>query len=103
MNAESRGAIKAHGVSIWLKADLDVLLARVKRRSNRPLIKGDNPEAVMRRLMDERYPVYAEADIHIHSREVAHETVMSEILEKLAAHLKAQPTEARHEHDRNAG
>lgn len=88
MNAESRAAIKAHGVSIWLRADLDVLMARVRRRSNRPLIKGDNPEAVMRRLMEERYPVYAEADIHIDSREVAHEMVMSEILDRLAAYLR---------------
>lgn len=91
MNAETRAAITTCGVAVWLKADLDVLLSRVKRRSNRPLLKGEDPEAVMRRLVDERYPVYAEAPIHIHSREVAHDVVITELICALDVWLAANP------------
>lgn len=84
MNAETRAAIKDAGVSIWLKAELPVLMKRVMRRDNRPLLKTDDPEAVMRRLMETRYPVYAQADLVVESREVAHETIVAEIIEALA-------------------
>jgi shikimate kinase len=87
MNLETRAAINAGGVAIWLKADLDVLMSRVKRRSNRPLLKGGDPAETMRQLMNERYPVYAQAPIHIASREVAHETVLAEILAALVDYL----------------
>ena len=87
MNPETRAAIDAAGVAIWLKADLDVLMSRVRRRSNRPLLKSGDPAETMRRLMDERYPVYAEAPIHIASREVSHETVLAEIAVALVDHL----------------
>ena len=87
MNTDTRAAIDAGGVAIWLKADLDVLMSRVKRRSNRPLLKSGDPVATMRRLMDERYPVYATAPIHIASREVAHETVLAEIVAALVGHI----------------
>lgn len=93
LNPESRAAIREHGIAVWLKADLDVLMARVRRRSDRPLLRNGDPEAVMRRLMEERYPVYAEADVHIHSREIAHETVIAEIIEALADRLRCMPTE----------
>jgi shikimate kinase len=72
MNLETRAAINAGGVAIWLKADLDVLMSRVKRRSNRPLLKAGDPETIIDRLIGERYPVYEEADIHVQSRDVAH-------------------------------
>ncbi len=87
MHPETRAAIDTGGVAIWLKADLDVLMSRVRRRSNRPLLKAGDPVETMRRLMDERYPVYAEAPIHIASREVAHETVLAEIVAALVDHL----------------
>lgn len=89
MSAETRAAIAAGAVSLWLRADLDVLMARVRKRSNRPLLLNDDPEGTMRRLMDERYPVYAEADIHILSRDVAHEVVAEEALAALAGFLGA--------------
>jgi shikimate kinase len=92
MNAETRAAIDAGGVAIWLKADLDVLMSRVKRRSNRPLLKTGDPVETMRRLMNERYPVYAQAPIHIASREVAHETVLAEIVAALVDHLSRTNT-----------
>jgi len=75
MNPETRAAILEGHVSIWLKAELDTLMSRVRRRGNRPLLKTDDPEATMRRLMDERYPVYAKADITVLSRESTHDEV----------------------------
>ncbi len=95
MNPETRAAIDAAGIAIWLKADFDVLMSRVRRRSNRPLLKGGDPAETMRRLMAERYPVYAEAPIHIESREVAHETVLGEIAAALVDHLAGQAPSAR--------
>jgi shikimate kinase len=94
MNAETRADIAASGVAVWLKADLDVLLSRVRRRNNRPLLNSGDPEATLRRLIDERYPVYAEAPIHVHSRDIAHDAVVTDILKALAEHLSApRPTE----------
>ncbi|TIV90209.1 MAG: shikimate kinase, partial [Mesorhizobium sp.] len=59
MNAQTREAISAHGVSVWLKADLDLLMERVSKKQNRPLLKNPDPRAVLEKLMGERYPVYA--------------------------------------------
>ena len=87
MLPETRGAIRENGVSIWLKADRDLILSRVRRRSNRPLLKSGDPETVIDRLIAERQPVYAEADIHIQSRDVAHDVVIDDILAALAEHL----------------
>ena len=87
MNADTRAAIGAKGVSIWLKAEFDVLMRRIKRRYDRPLLKTDDPGATLRALMDERYPVYALADVTVQSREVAHEKIVDEIVSGLAAHL----------------
>ena len=85
MNEDTRAAIKAHGISIWLRADLDVLMRRVAKRDNRPLLKADNPSAVMQSLMDQRYPIYASADFTIESRDTAHEVIVTEIVTALAA------------------
>ena len=87
MLPETRGAIRENGVSIWLKADRDLILSRVRRRANRPLLKSGDPETVIDRLIAERQPVYAEADIHIQSRDVAHDVVIDDILAALAEHL----------------
>ncbi len=84
MNAETRARIKEHGYAIWLRAELGVLMRRVMKRDNRPLLKTADPEATMRGLMDLRYPVYAEADLVIDSREVPHEVIISEIIAALA-------------------
>lgn len=67
MDAGTRRVIAARGVSVWLRADLDVLFARVSRRTNRPLLKTPDPRAVLAELIDRRYPIYAEADITIDS------------------------------------
>ncbi|WP_296578292.1 shikimate kinase [Phreatobacter sp.] len=87
MNAETRARIRERGISIWLKAELDVLMKRVKRRGDRPLLKADDPQAVLKRLMDERYPVYAEAALTVLSREATHEDAVEDVLRALACHL----------------
>ncbi len=98
MNAETRANIAKHGISIWLKAELPVLLHRVRRRDQRPLLAKGDPEEVMRALMDERYPIYAAADAIVESRDVPHEVIVSEVVEALCRKLgcKVQaPAEAR--------
>ncbi|MCX5494627.1 shikimate kinase [Kaistia dalseonensis] len=87
MSEETREAIAAGAISIWLRADLDILMARVRKRSNRPLLQTADPEATMRGLMDQRYPVYAKADIHILSRDVAHDVVADETIRAIDAFL----------------
>ena len=90
MDAGTRDNIKAGGISIWLKADLPVLLHRVRRRDNRPLLARGNPEAVMTELMQKRYPVYAEADITVESREVPHDVIVADVVEALSRFLGCQ-------------
>jgi shikimate kinase len=87
MNAETRANIKTHGISIWLKAELKVLLKRVHRRDNRPLLAGDDPETVMKKLMAERYPIYAEADLTVESRDVPHDVIVGAVVDTLADRL----------------
>lgn len=87
MNAKTREATKQKGISIWLKADLDVLMKRVSRRTDRPLLQNDDPEAVMKRLIAERYPLYAQADLTIDSKEGPHDAVVDEIVRALVAFL----------------
>lgn len=94
VDPDTRKAICDTGVAIWLKADLEVLLSRVKRRSNRPLLKGPDPEGTMRRLVEERYPAYEAAPIHIHSREVSHDVVIEEVLVALDRYLADHPAPA---------
>jgi shikimate kinase len=93
MNAETRQAIAQSGISVWLKADLALLVRRVAKRNNRPLLKAGNPEDVMQALMDARYPVYAQADITVESRDVPHEVIVGEILERLAHTLRSASPE----------
>ncbi|MGZ5842583.1 MAG: shikimate kinase [Xanthobacteraceae bacterium] len=87
MNENTRASIRQKGISVWLKADFEVLMRRVKRRSaDRPMLQGDPAERV-RHLMEERYPVYAEADTVVMSRDVPHETIVNEIVTELARKL----------------
>ena len=85
MVAETRDNIRRSGISVWLKAELPVLMRRVLKRNTRPLLEKD-PEGVMRQLMEARYPIYATADITVESRDLPHETVVGEIIEALAKH-----------------
>ena len=84
MNEATRDEIHAGGVSVWLKADLDVLMKRVQRRSDRPLLKTEDPEATMKALLDERNPIYALADLEIESRTVNRDVIAGEVVDLLA-------------------
>lgn len=83
MDTDTRARVAEKGVSVWLRAELPVLMRRVSRRDNRPLLKTGKPSAVMAKLMEERYPTYAKADIVAESRDVPHEQIVSEIVAKL--------------------
>jgi shikimate kinase len=79
MNEETRALIAERATSIWLKAELAVLVRRVAKRNTRPLLKDGDPEEIMRRLMDERYPVYAMADITVETQDGPHDEVVAAI------------------------
>jgi shikimate kinase len=87
MRGETRERIRAKGISIWLKAEAEVLLRRVRRRSDRPLLQTDDPAAIIDRLVAERYPVYAEADLTLLSRDVPHDRIVDECIAALSSHL----------------
>jgi shikimate kinase len=87
MSAETRQILRERSVTVWLKADLDVLMERVQRRPIRPLLATADPRGVMLGLIEKRYPVYAEADITILSRNVRREVIAEEIIEALDRHL----------------
>ncbi|HEY7749354.1 MAG TPA: shikimate kinase [Aestuariivirgaceae bacterium] len=86
MNKGTRENIERMGIAVWLKADISLLMKRVRRRDNRPLLKSEDPEEVMRQLMAERYPVYGLADITVESRDVPHNSIVSDVIRALAAH-----------------
>jgi len=94
MDRETRAAISEKGISIWLRADLDVLLERVLRRDNRPLLKQGDPKEILRKLMVERDPVYAQADLTVTSGQGPHEDVVEDIVEALQRHLAGGSTDA---------
>lgn len=84
MNEETRARISEHGVSVWLKAPLPLLMKRVMRRQDRPLLQDGDPEAVMRKLIDKRYPIYAQADVTVESRDVQHSLMVNDVIRALA-------------------
>ncbi len=84
INDETRSRIQSSGVSVWLKADLPLLMKRVMKRQDRPLLKTADPEGVMRALMQRRYPVYALADVTIESRDVQHNNMVNDVIRALA-------------------
>ncbi|MDN5926414.1 MAG: shikimate kinase [Hyphomicrobiales bacterium] len=89
MNQQTRLGIAGNGISVWLKADLDLLMQRVTKKPSRPLLQNPDPRAVMARLMEQRYPVYATADITIQTRDERRELIAAEVLEALKAKLIA--------------
>jgi shikimate kinase len=90
MNADTRAAIKAKSVSIWLTAEVDVLMRRInKRRHERPMLQDENPAARLRELLAQREPVYASSDLTVQSREVPHDAIVTEIVAALGHFLDA--------------
>jgi len=87
MRQETRDRIRDKAVSIWLKADADIIMKRVKRRADRPLLQTADPAGTVERLIGEREPIYSHADITIWSRDVPHEKIVDECLEGLHALL----------------
>ena len=89
INPDTRAAIAAKGISIWLKAEADVLMKRIKRRQDRPLLHTADPAATLRKLLEEREPVYALADLTVQSREVTHDRIVDEIVGAIAGRIGA--------------
>jgi len=89
MREETRNRIGAKAVSVWLKADADIIMRRVRRRADRPLLQTPDPEATIGRLISEREPVYQHADLTIWSRDVPHEKIVDECIDALHARLRA--------------
>ncbi|HLX14582.1 MAG TPA: shikimate kinase [Bradyrhizobium sp.] len=87
MRQETRDRIRDKAVSIWLKADTDIIMRRVKRRSDRPLLQTPDPEATVDRLIGERDPVYRQADLTVWSRDVPHEKIVDECIDALHGFL----------------
>jgi shikimate kinase len=90
VNPETRTLIKAEAISVWLKAEVDILFERVSRRSNRPLLKTANPRATLEKLVEERYPIYAEADVTVVSRDVPQDVVADDVVAAVLAYLQRQ-------------
>ncbi len=90
INAETRALVKQSAVSVWIKADFELLFARVQRRSNRPLLKTANPRQTLMDLIDKRYPVYAEADVTVVSSDVPQDQVAGEVIEAVLAYLRGK-------------
>ena len=88
INAETRALVKASAVSVWIKADFELLFQRVQRRSNRPLLKTANPRETLKGLIDKRYPVYAEADVTVVSKDVPQDQVAGEVIDALLDYLR---------------
>ncbi|MBJ3786227.1 shikimate kinase [Devosia sediminis] len=90
VNLDTRALVKAEAVSVWLKADLDVLFERVSRRSNRPLLKTADPRGTLEKLIADRYPIYQEADVTVFSRDVPQDNVAADVIGALLDHLKTR-------------
>jgi len=90
MNDETRAAIVGVGISIWLKADWELLYERVRRRPTRPLLQTADPEGTLRGLVEARYPVYALADMTVQSIDVPHEAMVDAVVDALDAWLVAE-------------
>jgi shikimate kinase len=94
MSPATRALIQQRGVSIWLSAEFELLLRRIsKRKAERPMLQTADPAATLRELLAEREPIYAQADLTVESREVPHDAVVAEIIERLADFLGVVPPE----------
>ena len=88
MNGETRALVRDCAVSVWIKADFELLFQRVQRRSNRPLLKTPNPRQTLMDLIERRYPTYAEADVTVVSTDVPQDQVAGAVIEALLTHLR---------------
>lgn len=96
---DTRALIKQQALSVWIKAEFELLFARVSRRSNRPLLKTANPRETLKGLIDARYPVYAEADVTVVSTDVPQDQVASDVIDALLTYLGSTKTFESATHD----
>jgi shikimate kinase len=94
MDPSTRALLKARSITVWLRADLEIMLSRVGRRNNRPLLQAGDPRAVLQRLIAERYPSYAAADITVDSVDGPPDATLEGLLTQLAAFLAAARSQA---------
>jgi shikimate kinase len=94
MDPDTRRKTRERAISIWLRADLELLIGRVGRRSNRPLLRGKNAREVLAKLIEERYPVYAEADITVDSGREAPDSTVERVMRDLVGFLGAGGAES---------
>lgn len=88
INEDTRALIKSEAITVWLKAEFELLFARVSRKSNRPLLQTENPRETLKKLIEDRSPIYAEADVTVISRDVPHDRVAADTILALLAYLK---------------
>ena len=93
MDPRTRAEIRARALSVWLRADLELLLRRTSRRNNRPLLKRGDPRTILSDLIEQRYPVYAEADVVVDSRDGPPEATVDRVLEGIADWADGAPLE----------
>jgi shikimate kinase len=86
MDPETRALLRARAITVWIRADIELLLSRVRRRNNRPLLKQGEPRAVLEKLIAERYPIYAEADITVDSVDGPADATLDCLLTALQRH-----------------
>jgi shikimate kinase len=94
MDPETRALMRQNAITVWLRAELDVLYDRVRKRAHRPLLRQGDPREILARLMNQRYPVYAEADIVVESTAQPADITTDQVLEALRRHLEPQPAGA---------
>jgi shikimate kinase len=90
MNPDTRALIKSRAISVWLKADLEVLARRVGRKESRPLLKDKDPLAVLQEQAALRYPAYGEADVIVETGDAAHHVTVDQVIRALTAYLEEQ-------------
>jgi len=93
IDATTRALMREKALTIWLRADLDVLYDRVKKRPHRPLLRQGDPREILGRLMDQRYPIYAEADLVVESTAQPADRTTEQVIEALRRHLAPPPPE----------
>lgn len=94
MNLQTRELIRDKGLSVWLRADLDLLMERVSRRQNRPLLRTGDPRATMEKLMNDRYPIYAEADVVVDSTGAPHDHIVQDVIRAIRTQAAKAPVSA---------
>jgi shikimate kinase len=94
IDAATRALMREKALTVWLRADLDVLFDRVKKRAHRPLLRQGDPRETLRRLMEQRYPIYAESDLVVESTAQPADRTTEQVIEALRRHLSPEPVGA---------